>query len=160
MDSRLIFVDVGHNIFISHRDACDHWHLKEHIIHIWRDDMPGGNSCNAINSGSARGLVINYKDGETLLNADVSMEIIADFFRGNYPTLVHCTVGQTRSPTVAIVGKIVRGADPYTAIADIIKATWETRRFVANLCITPLKDIFLWAEEIKILKEIKNDRPL
>lgn len=147
MDARRIFTDVGHNIFVSHRDACDYWQDKERVIHIWRDDMPGGNSCNAINSGNAAGLVINYKDGESLLKADVSIEKIADFFKGADPLLVHCTVGQTRSPTIAIIGKVVRGASPYTAIADIVRATWETRRIVANLCITPLQDIFLWAEQ-------------
>ena len=108
--------------------------------------MPGGNSCDAISSGNAEGLIINYKDGESLLNADVSIERIADFFKGTDPLLVHCTVGQTRSPTIAIIGKVVRGENPYTAIANITKATWETRRIVVNLCITPLKDIFLWAE--------------
>lgn len=147
MDLRLIFTDVGHNIFVSHRDACSQWEFKERIIHIWRDDMPSGNSCDAINTGSARGLIINYKDGESLHKADMSIERIADFFRGNDPVLVHCTVGQTRSPTVAIIGKIVRGVSPYQAITDIVRATWERRRIVVNLCTSPLQDIFLWAEQ-------------
>ena len=144
MDFRQLHVDVGHNIFLSHRDACSSW-VRGKTIHIWRDDMPNSNSCVAVQTGRANGLVINYKDGESLLNADVSIEKIADFFRGNDPILVHCTVGQTRSPTIAIIGKIVRGCSPYVAIADIVQATWEKRGIVANLCITPLKDIFIWA---------------
>lgn len=140
-------IPVGHNLYISHKDACDsHWTAFPKILHIWRDDIPSY-SCNQIRGARHRGLGLHYRDGESFDNANHSIDEIADFLHGDLMTLVHCTAGQTRSPTVAIIGKIVRGCSVNQAISDIMKANWEQRRVVCNFCVTPMKEIFEWAEK-------------
>lgn len=141
-------VDIGHNIAISHRDYCPHWPGR--TIHIWRSDMPE-NSCEFVSLQQFvlypdRHLTVHYKDGESLLAMNVSIDEIAQFSRGEKPLLIHCTVGQTRSPTLALIAKVVRGVSVYQAMADIMRANWETRAVISNFCLTPLRDILMWAE--------------
>ena len=143
-------VDIGHNLFLSHRDRCGIVILLEQTLHIHRNDMPN-NSCHMIATGMDRGLVVEYKDGESLYNASISMDTIAGFLTGNEPRLIHCTVGQTRSPTIAIIGKLMRGATFEEAIGDIMAKTWIARGIVTNLCLNPLADNFEWAESRGII---------
>ena len=145
-------IDVGHNIIISHRDFCPHWERMNRgkTIHIWRSDMPD-NSCqfvalNKIGVNPTRHLIIDYKDGESLSKANVTIQTIADFSTGTEPLLIHCTVGQTRSPTIALIAKVVRGCSIYQALGDVMKANFETRAVVSNFCLTPITEILEWAE--------------
>lgn len=143
-------VPIGHNIYISHRDFCPRW-PSSRIIHIWRNDMPE-NSCEYVHTRISgvwlptKGVIVDYKDGESLANASISIEEIATFCAGGEELLIHCTVGQTRSPTLAIIAKVVRGATPFDAARDVLQANWQYRKIVSNLCLTPLKEIFEWAE--------------
>ena len=145
-------IDTGQNIIISHRNFCPHWErvARGKTIHIWRSDMDD-NSCEFVASGSigyipTQHLVVNYKDGESLTKMNVSIEDIAQFSMGADPLLIHCTVGQTRSPTIAIIAKVVRGVSVYQALGEILKANWETRAVVSNFCLTPITEILEWAE--------------
>ena len=146
-------IEIGQNIIISHKDFCPHWERVDRgkIIHIWRNDMPH-HSCEFVDAGKVgwfpdRHLIIDYKDGESLSNANVTIQMIADFSIGTEPLLIHCTAGQTRSPTIALIAKIVRGCSVYQALGDVMKANWETRAVVSNFCLTPIAEILTWAEE-------------
>ena len=146
-------VPIGHEIIISHRDFCPYW--KGKTIHIWRDDM-ANNSCKFVSEGRDGGnsdlhLIINYKDGESLFNANVTIDEIASFARISESLLIHCTVGQTRSPTIALIAKIARGASPYQALGDIMKANWDMRGIVSNFCLTPVKEILEWADHYTVI---------
>lgn len=144
MDKHYQPIHVGQGIYISHRDACGKF-LVDRILHIWRDDMPD-NSCEDVAVGRATGMILNYRDGESLVKSNINLDHVASFFEKPGIVLVHCTVGQTRSPTIALVGKVVRGVSVYDAIADITRANWVARQVVCNWCITPLKEILGWAE--------------
>ena len=133
-------IPVGHNLFISHKDACGTGFPLEQTLHIWRDDMPN-NACDMVKRGQSFGLVINYKDGESLANIDIPYWKIDDFLSGNEPRLIHCTAGQTRSPTIAILGKLIRGATLSQAVGDVVEANWKLRDVACNLCLTPLQEI-------------------
>ena len=138
-------IPVGNNLYISHKDACGMYDFPlAQTLHIWRDDMPN-NACDMVKRGQSSGLVINYKDGESLANIDVPFSEIADFLSGHEPRLIHCTAGQTRSPTIAIVGKILRGVSISQAVGDVVEANWKLRGVACNLCLTPLQEILHWA---------------
>ena len=149
-------IAIGQNILIAHRDFCPQWTGK--TLHIWRDDLPDASySCQFVQARRAAGqsllpsvnpqhLLVHYKDGESLTTMNVSIEDIAQFSTGTHSLLIHCTVGQTRAPTLALIAKIVRGVSVYHALADIMQANWETRGVVSNFCLTPVAEIFAWAE--------------
>ena len=148
MHDHYAVVDIGDGIFLSHRDKCPSFPYRERIIHIWRSDMPE-NSCVDILNGNAKGLVIHYKDGEPLVNASVDVQTIVDFCAQppSEPLLIHCTVGQTRGPTIALLAKIARGSTPFAAMGTIAEVSWRVRRVIPNFCLAPLKEIFEWWEE-------------
>mgnify|MGYP001585026462 CR=1 FL=1 len=149
-------IDIGQGIFISHRDFCPQWTIGK-TLHIWRDDLLSESySCQFVqelrSAGqslmpdvNSRHLMVQYKDGESLTKMNVSIEEIAQFSTGTLPLLIHCTVGQTRAPTLALIAKIVRGVSVYHALADIMQANWETRGVVSNFCCTPVAEILAWA---------------
>jgi len=139
-------VDVGRNLFVSHKDVCDTRASEfDRILHIWRDDHPGY-SCEAVVAGNAPGMTLDYKDGTSLTEANHTILEIAEFLSGEDKVLVHCAVGQTRSPTIALIGKVARGDGLWPSIADIFGASWEGREIAWNFCLTPMKEIFKWAE--------------
>jgi len=133
--------NIGNGIIVGHMDKCGASEALR-TLHIWRGDMPHY-SCSCIKSGCAPhgDLFVCYKDGESLQTLDMPLEKVEAFFNGNDRVYVHCAVGQTRSPTLALIGKVVRGASIYDAIGDVYDALWTQRGIVANLCLTPMKEL-------------------
>jgi len=141
-------VCVGHNIFVGPLEACALGAGSfARTIHIWRRDYPES-SCKWVAwGGDPRNLVLHYKDGESLGTIGVPLDDIAAFFAGNDSVLVHCMAGQTRSATIAVLGKLVRGASLRDAVGDVVSEVWLGRRLAANIVHTPLRDILLWAKK-------------
>ena len=145
LDPRLICANVGRDIWVGHRDACDkdEYPADCRILHIWREDHPG-NTCDKAKDGSGRptgDLSLEYKDGESLENMDKSIEELEEFFKIPGKVYVHCAVGQTRSPTIALIGLAVRGENVYDAVGHILADIHMSRGIVWNICLTPLREI-------------------
>jgi protein-tyrosine phosphatase len=91
-----------------------------------------------------RNLILHYRDGESLTEEMIKASV--SFLSGTRQTLVHCAAGQTRSPTLAMLGKLIRGANVSQAIGDIVSRIWEKQKIPPNIVHTPLKDILLWSD--------------
>ncbi len=146
-------VPVAHNLYVGAAPGCDDIHSHfEKVLHIWRDDHYS-NSCKFVKERLAlgsvvedsRNLVLNYRDGESLTEGMI--ETAASFLKGTKETLIHCAVGQTRSPTLAVLGKLVRGANISQAIGDVAWRIWEKRKVPVNIVYIPLKDILTWSDK-------------
>jgi hypothetical protein len=117
-----VIADLGDNLFVSSHDVCDERFLTfETCVHIWRSDRPS-NTCNAIRTSTTRptDLVVDYKEGESLHRASVSLEGLMRYLGGLAPTLIHCQSCQTRGPTFAVIGKVARGCPLPQAIDHVL----------------------------------------
>lgn len=145
-----VVVDVWCNLHIGTRGVCERSRSQyAKVLHIWRADYTQ-NSCSVALIESAAGyhdpkrdLILEYRDGDPLPLSKINL--IAEFLRGDALTLIHCAAGQTRAPTVALIGKIVRGCDPFVALGDITKAVWQARLLTVNIVHKPLSDVLAWA---------------
>lgn len=151
MDKRLIEVNVGHGIYVGHCETCNAGAgSTKRVLHIHRNDHPNSgcqitrdlyDTSKSVVPIPACDMELEYKDGESITNANRTWEEIENFFRNDNDCLVHCAVGQTRSPTIALIGKCVRGANVYEAVSDILGAIYRERGIVWNICLTPMKEI-------------------
>jgi len=136
-------IDVGHNIFVGPREACSAGF--DRVVHLWRDDYPANSCAFAPHGADDRNLVLHYRDGESLETIGVPLDQIAAFFSNGDRTLVHCAAGQTRSPTIALIGKLVRGSGLRDGVGDIVSQIWFGRGLTVNLVHKPLQEILRWA---------------
>ena len=146
MDRRVIVADVGHDIYVGNHQCCDEGHYPKaaRVLHIWRSDHPLS-SCK-ISRGEVQpnpgDLVVEYKDGQKIQCSESStIEEIEEFFRIPGLVYVHCAVGQTRSPTLAIIGKVIRGRTVYKAYADVLKGLHVHRNIIFNVCLDPTTEL-------------------
>lgn len=141
MGNRRVEVYVGDGIYTGHRMICDEGNPKR-TLHIWRNDHPQ-QSCHVSQGLEMKDgdMLLEYKDGEPIANADKTFDEIEAFFRIPGEVFVHCAVGQTRSPTIALIGKCVRGRGVYEAVSDILGSQHRARGIVWNMCLTPMQEI-------------------
>ena len=151
MDSNVILIDlgvayVGHDIYVGNHQCCNigGYPNGARVLHIWRSDHPDS-SCHATKGKAEPGpddLVVEYKDGQKIQCSEShTIEQIEEFFRIPGPVFVHCAVGQTRSPTLAIIGKAIRGCDVYQAYAEVLRGIHATRGIVFNVCLDPTTEL-------------------
>ena len=176
-DLRLRVVNVGHGIHVGHRDACDAG-AGEHMptLHIWRKDMHPGSSCRICQNVMAGerplrkgGCILEYQDGDsfhaalilgavhTHFDQQATFNYLYDWFtlgHCNDAVLVHCTVGQTRGPTLAFFGKLARGATLAEAMGDVFSATYQSRGITVNWCLNPVSEIVVYFSRRGLLNAV------
>lgn len=115
--------DVGHDLFVSDYHHCNaRGSDYDRVIHIWRESQ-GAHGCRQVLSGKPTGLAINWTEPQSFskMSATVIPQL-ANFLRPSGKVLIHCQAGHGRAPCLALLAKILRGCDPYTALADIVRA--------------------------------------
>jgi protein-tyrosine phosphatase len=70
--------------------------------------------------------------------------VLAEWFKQPGDVLIHCAAGQTRSVNTAILAKVARGCDPFTATKEVLEAVWTGYKVLGNPCHAPLKDVVDW----------------
>lgn len=141
--------DVGHGIHVGNFRGCNLYGRNfQRAIHIWYgpDGDPKG-VCDCIVNRRNEGLTIQYVDQRSLAEV-IEFDRLADFFSEPGEVFVHCAAGQCRSPTVAIIAKLVRAPEitPWHAIHDITWSLWTHRRAAPCWGNIPLTEIFEWWE--------------
>ena len=133
-------IPVGDDIFVGDTEACVG---DKRTLHVWRDDYPQ-NTCPRVETGNIGpdDVVIEYKDGEGFESSGISYEVLEAFFRKPGVVLIHCCTGQTCSPTLAIIGKAIRGCNIWRAQVMVIASLWTKHGITANLCVAPMQEIY------------------
>lgn len=147
IDHRTTVADLGHGIYLGHKDMCQVG-MANRTLHIYRTDYPSY-SCDIItrNEVNKNDMVFEYRDGESLKKWNIDLSEVYNFFLGDDSLYIHCAVGQTRGPTLAIIAIMARASvSPFLAAARVLKGNWIQRRIVSNFCITPMQEIFEWWE--------------
>jgi hypothetical protein len=163
-------VHVGQNVYISTTRGCDEHHRDfRYVVHIRRDDVPNVHCEHSKALVETRGPIglfksvslcqedmkeyhdcfIEYRHGDPL-SFSILLEVAGFAPDPGDKLLIHSAAGRTRSPTVAIVAKIVRGCRLREGLGDVVCSLWTARRVSANICPDPLRDILGWAETRKI----------
>lgn len=136
---------VGHEIWIGNVEACDQDHVSHELsIHIRHHKKAVPLPCRRSTNSSSEGLFLCYDDGDPLTAASVPLESIAAYARRVGRLFVHCGWGLCRSPTIALLCKVARGADPFSAMADIGRGLWEGYEAAPQFHSVPVIDILRW----------------
>lgn len=147
---------LGNNVFVGGYEQCPSDKLTNPlIVHLWNEYQEGRGVCSHVRENGCPDcpdhLVINYADGRPLTDASVTLDRFAEFVRDpSRPLFVHCAAGLTRSPTWAVLAKVVRGCDYWTAISEVISRIRLQYSGPSNVPILfgePLRDIFEWWQE-------------
>jgi hypothetical protein len=110
---------VGHDIYVGNYQACDESLDSFPLsIHIQRN-RDADRRCKRFLTGTGPGLVVSWREEEPLDKLSVSLDEIRAYAKQPGELIVHCHGGVCRSTQLALVCKIARGCDPYTAIGDI-----------------------------------------
>lgn len=109
--------DCGCGLFLGNLLACDHHHVQRvcHVGH--RDQPPLCQHC------LRHGFDVEWLERDVLTES--AIDTVARAAAGTDPLLLHCSAGLGRSATLMIVAMVVRGADPWQAMATIARAMWE-----------------------------------
>ena len=148
------YTDVGRGILVSNKEFCPQMrpycgaNVPCKILHIYRNDHPKYH-CLDVASGllPPGDMSLEYRDGESFVKNGIDIDKLAHFFQNQVAVLVHCAAGQTRSPTIAIIGLIARGVPFGKALGDVVTKNWEQRGIPSNICLAPLGEILEWAEK-------------
>lgn len=136
--------DLGHHVWIGDFEACDQRSAEfPRVIHIWsRENFAEKRACTLCVAGATDGLVLEMTEGDPL-SAHV-LDGIAEYARPIQPLFVHCAGGVCRSATVALVCKIARGCEPFTAIHEMYKTLWTNLGYTPLFLYEPMRDILNW----------------
>ncbi len=159
-------VDCGDDVWLGDFQACDA-HLTEFdlAIHIWRPTNEREGRLCQVTRDSRTGkntsqLVLLYREGEPLSKASISIDEIAAYARRPGKLLAHCAAGAYRGPTLAILAKVARGCDPFTATADVARAlhTVGEGNLFGNHGVKAIYDFAVKQKETKIVTDQKGKK--
>lgn len=142
-------VDVGHGVFIGDFAACDASGDSFPLcVHVGSQlNLTEGRACRVYTGASDRadkGLSVEWSEGQPLARMSVPLEEVVAYVRRPGNVLIHCAAGACRSPTIALLAKVARGADPWEAVAAIFRRTWEGRGFPPHFTSDPTADVLRW----------------
>ena len=128
MDRKSDAASIGHDLYVSDYHHCDARSAEyDRVIHIWRHSQ-GHERCQQTLQPRANGLSIVWTELESFSRMSVLVvPHLRDFVEPPGRILLHCQAGMGRAPCLAMLCKVIRGCDPWTAIADIQRANWQTR---------------------------------
>ena len=150
----VLFATIRPWLTVGHQDYCGV--IDANTLHVYRTDHPRQYCQTVLTHGSPEGirdlggdLLLNYIDGQAIPD-DVLYSVSnwalrsRDSGRSLY---LHCAVGQTRSPTLAIlVLSVIERTHPVDSVGVIYKASWLQRGVPPNICVEPFKNICLFYE--------------
>lgn len=136
------FAPVGHDVFVGSWEACDQQgHDFDRVVHIYHPRCTPAKCCKAWSERPA-GLYLELAEGAAISTCPTPIEEIAEFCRHPGRLLIHCTYGQQRSATLAILAKAVRGANVFDALGEVASGLWYGRGIPPFLCALPQADIY------------------
>jgi hypothetical protein len=153
--------DVGHDITVSGFEHCDRCgHEYNVVVHIWRqcnlDEKRACRCCiervpilfakELLERGERVDGFFHWTEGDGLATLLPSLDLFVALAQRPGRMLVHCSHGQCRSATLAMVAKVVRGASISQAIGDVFEGVHRDRRFAPLTFYSPIQNILAWAE--------------
>lgn len=140
--------NVGDRTYVSDASYCTAFgNTYQNIIHIYRDEnLAAGHACKTCLDGHGPGLRIRWREGEPLAAMSVPLADLIQYARRPGRLLVHCSAGASRSPSLAVVAKVVRGRHPMDAIRDVIDGLRQGTGSFPCFVNTTMESILDWAE--------------
>lgn len=135
------FANVGHNIYIGNREACELGQHGMRTLHIGWSEMPQ-HLCQYFLKPRSGDLTLDYLDGHSLEQILGSRgNELRGFFQSSDPVFIHCFAGTYRSPTLAILAKGFRGGNPFMAMGEIASATRSRYGLFPHFHDVPVSEI-------------------
>jgi len=142
-------VQIRDWLYVGNCDECiNNYSNYDAIIHIKRSDMEHY-SCQFNSSRGGNDLTLDYKDGDKI--PQEVFEKLEKFYeenKGPYKKIfVHCYVGQTRGPTIALaLLSIAFKNSPLCFLGEVIGKIRNERKIVPNICLSPLTNMLDWID--------------